>query len=102
MQIKLQKHFFLRYGLFYERKAGEFSDGLEEHYLKDEYIVDRDVLMRVALAGELKVSESRRSISKFFSQEAFDHGILDASKYKTYAFGYSCHRQLLLSLSLET
>lgn len=95
VQIKLQKYFFSKYGLFYERKAGEFADGLDEQYIKSESVVDREILMRVALAGDLRVSESRRSISKYFSQEAFDQDILDASRFKQYAFGYLCHKELL-------
>jgi hypothetical protein len=95
VQIKLQKHFFTKYGLFYERKAGEFADGLEEKYLGRESIVDREILMRVALASDVKVSESRGSISKFFSKDAFDQDVLKASRYREYALGYSCYQHLL-------
>lgn len=95
VQIALQKQFFSKFGLFYERKMGEFADGLEDGYIGKEALVDREILMRVALAGGLKVSESRRSIGKYFSQEAFDRDVLVASKHKEYAFGYSCHKELL-------
>jgi hypothetical protein len=54
VQIELEKHFFSEYGLFYERKAGEFADGLEESYITKDSIIDREVMMRVALARRTK------------------------------------------------
>ncbi|WP_344764081.1 AIPR family protein [Actimicrobium antarcticum] len=47
IQIRLQDEFFEKYGLYYERKRGEFSDGLHLGYIKEDVLVNRDMVIRV-------------------------------------------------------
>lgn len=43
IQVRLQREFFERYGLYYERKRGEFSDGMRSKYITDDLLVSRSV-----------------------------------------------------------
>ncbi len=87
IQIKLQKHFFDEYGLYYERKRGEFSDGLRSKYITETSLVDRDKLVRVCLAGDYKISQARSSISKFYKPGELE-ALLKVKDVAKYAYGY--------------
>jgi hypothetical protein len=87
IQIKLQKHFFDEYGLYYERKRGEFSDGLRSKYITETSLVDRDKLIRVCLAGDYKISQARSSISKFYQPGQLE-ALLKVKEIAKYAYGY--------------
>ena len=43
VQIKIQHYFFENFGIYYERKKGEYSDGLKEKYISRKQIVNREV-----------------------------------------------------------
>ena len=87
IQVKLQKHFFDEYGLYYERKRGEFSDGLRSEYITETSMVARDKLVRVCLASDYKVSQARSSISKFYRPGELD-SLLRVKDIAKYAYGY--------------
>ena len=93
VQIKLQKIFYEKYGLFYERKDGEFYDGLQAGYVDRDLVLNRGILMRVALANRFQLAEARSSIKKFFSPETFV-GQLRIGEVDAYAFGYRVYKHL--------
>lgn len=72
VQILLQKHLYERFGYFYERKAGEFYDGLTNGYIDERYIVKRAVLLRIAyaLSKRPNIATSRAS-SELFGADDF-------------------------------
>jgi hypothetical protein len=88
IQIKLQQHFFEVYGLYYERKKGEFSDGLHSHYIDQKLLVDRDKLIRVCLASDYRASHARSSITKFYSSQEDLEKIFKIGDVEKYAYGY--------------
>jgi hypothetical protein len=87
IQLKLQRELFEQYGLYYERKLGEFSDGIHYGYLPSTLIVKRERLVRVSLACEYRANQARSSVSKFFDENALASllKVKDAGKY---VFGY--------------
>jgi hypothetical protein len=87
VQVKLQKEFFEKYGLYYERKRGEFSDGIHYGYLPSSLIVQRDRLVRVSLACDYKASQARSNIIKFFTEAELPR-VLKVSDVPKYVFGY--------------
>jgi len=87
IQLKLQEAFFEQFGLFYERKLGEFSDGTHYGYLPSDLIVKRDRLVRVSLACSYRANQARCSISKFFEEDALAK-VLKVSEVAKYVFGY--------------
>jgi len=62
IQIKLQEEFFAKHGLYYERKRGEFSDGVHHGYLSRDLVVNREKLVRVSLACDYKVNQARSAL----------------------------------------
>lgn len=50
VQQKLQDMLFNEFGYFYERKRGEFFDGLEQKYINPKRIINRGNLLRAAYA----------------------------------------------------
>ena len=47
IQIDLQKYLFERYGWFYERKRGEYADGVRAGYINRSQIVNREDFLRL-------------------------------------------------------
>jgi hypothetical protein len=88
IQIALQKELFENYGLYYERKRGEFSDGIHYGYLSSKLVVNREKLVRVSLACEYRANQARSSISKFFNEGAIA-AVLKVKDAGKYAFGYT-------------
>lgn len=93
IQLKLQSQFFDSNGLYYERKKGEFNDGLRAGYITGDLLVGRDKLVRVCLAGDYKVSQARSSITKFYQPDQLDT-ILKITDVNKYAYGYEAMRHL--------
>lgn len=85
--MSIQTKLFEEYGLYYERKRGEFSDGLHCEYLTADQLVNRERLVRVSLACGYRVSETRSSISKFFNETSLAM-VLRAQDVGKYAYGY--------------
>jgi hypothetical protein len=87
IQVRLQKELFENYGLYYERKRGEFSDGIHYGYLSSTLVVNREKLVRVSLACGYNVNQARSSISKFFAEGAIA-SVLKVTDAAKYAYGY--------------
>ena len=95
VQIELQQQIFEEFGYFYERKKGEFFDGLKNHYTTKDKIIDREMLLRVGLAINGSPEVARRSSAKvLFSKESFDDILNDATDFRELFFGYTCNRYL--------
>ncbi len=99
VQKTLQKVFYEKYGLFYERKEGEFYDGKQSGYISLEKIVNRDVMLRIALALDYQISETRANVSSFFEHEHFKRLSLDPDNVDCYAFSYACYQEIEKLLS---
>jgi hypothetical protein len=93
IQLKLQQQFFATYGLYYERKRGEFADGIRSGYIARDQLVIREKVIRIALAAEYRVNQARSSISKFFDEDRL-RGLLKVKDVEKYAYGYEVERLL--------
>jgi len=91
IQLELQKEFFERYGLYYERKRGEFSDGLHAGYISESLVVNREKLIKVGLASEYRVNEARSSIQKIYLGDTLSK-TLRVQNVPRYAYGYEILR----------
>lgn len=91
--LELQKSIFERYGILFERKRGEFSDGVRDGYLTRDQILDRNAFAKIYFAAndELDEAVSRRAILKIrdASQIAADNSRLDH-----FCFGYYTYKAL--------
>lgn len=91
IQIDLQKNLFSTFGYFYERKRGEFLDGLRLNYIDKSKIIDRDVAMRICSTLKGQASQARRQGAKsFFTKAAFDKLLDNSVDYKAIFFGFKC------------
>lgn len=95
IQIELQKRIFEEFGYFYERKRGEFYDGLNNHYIDKSKIIDRSLFLRICYAISDKPSQARRNSDKvLFKKDSFDQILNDVSKTNIFVFGYLCYKNL--------
>jgi hypothetical protein len=53
IQIELQKKLYNDYGYLYERKAGEFHDGIQNGFVPKELVVDRSKFIGPSRGGRL-------------------------------------------------
>ena len=95
IQIELQDLLYKRHGFFYERKRGEFFDGLSSGYIAEEKIIDRSLFFRLCCSVEGMPKEARRSSDNvLFKKEFFDGVLNDVNKVDLYFFSYLCYLKL--------
>jgi hypothetical protein len=87
VQIHLQEQFFNAHGMFYERKKGEFSDGLRDGYITQAQIIDRYKIIRVALATSYQIKSIGAGTTRFFKSESLSD-LLKTKDIKKYVYGY--------------
>lgn len=89
IQIQLQKLIFQDFGLYYERKRGEFGDGIRQGYIQRNQIVDRERYLRICLAVKGEPVRARsNNAEKLFEKNMFDSILPDTSDYRKSIFGY--------------
>ena len=89
IQIQLQKLIFQDFGLYYERKRGEFGDGLRQGYIKRSQIIDRERYLRTCLAANGEPVRARSSnANKLFEKGIFDSILPDTSNYRKSIYAY--------------
>jgi hypothetical protein len=69
---RLQSHFYDKFGLFMERKRGEFFYGLIDKIVSKKEIVDRVDLARALTAYTGEPARARSSENRIFEEEGFD------------------------------
>lgn len=95
VQVKYQRQIYRDFGYFYNRKMGEFHDGLRQNFITRDKIVDRTIFMRAASAIQGEVAKARRNGEDIlFRQEYFDKIFEDTDIYRKYMYGYFCYMYL--------
>jgi len=95
IQIEIQSSIYRDFGYFYERKRGEFGDGLRSKYIDRSKIIDREIFLRICLSINGNPGQSRRaSTRQLFTKDIFGQTLSDVSKYKKYFFGYKAYEYL--------
>lgn len=89
IQIELQEKIYTTFGYFYERKKGEYGDGLHNKYISRDKIIDRVLFLRICLALKGEVSNARRSgETVLFRHNRFKQILENSDSYKKYFFGF--------------
>jgi hypothetical protein len=88
VQIDLQEAFFDDFGCYYERKKGEFSNGLAEKYITRKQIINRDTILRVAVCSHFQPSVTRTSINRLYADDYFSRYLPDAKNSSKLYYGY--------------
>jgi len=94
--ILLQKILFERFGILFERKRGEFGDGLNNGYIHKNQILERNLFFRIYCASN---GEINKAIEKrIFMSKALEDGILnDSTKLDNFYFGLKCFKRISTS-----
>jgi len=95
IQIEIQDKIYADFGYYYERKRGEFGDGLRNKYIDKSLIINRDLFIRICMAVDGKPSQARRNSEKVnFSEGNFNVVLKNSDKYKEFFYGFSCYEFL--------
>jgi len=95
IQIELQRSIFDRYGYFYERKRGEYADGIREGYIRRPQLIDRELFLRLCLCCDMNPAPARRSSRRqLFKEDVFNRTLNDPSRYHEYFFAFKCYETL--------
>lgn len=83
IQIRLQEELFKECGVYYERKKGEFGDGIRDGYIDASELIDRKTVIRVALASNYHSGTIRSGVLRYFKEGQLESllKIKDAEKY---------------------
>ncbi len=94
MHVNLQKVLFDRYGLLYERKRGEFSDGVDAGYIDKSQILERNLFLRIFLVTKGELNNARRK-RIFMKHQLTEAQLSDSASLEIFADGYALFRQLV-------
>lgn len=83
----IQRLLFERFGIFYERKRGEFSDGLKSGYIERRKILERNLFLRIFLAarGDIRDAAKKRI---FIQHKLSEAELTDAVALNQFADGF--------------
>jgi hypothetical protein len=82
----IQKTLFNLYGLLYERKRGEFADGLSSNYIQQESIIERNLFLRIFYSSNGKIHKGCQK--RLFQKNQFaDFDLTDLKAFKNFRHG---------------
>jgi len=91
IQIDLQKHLFEKHSWFYERKRGEYADGVRAGYVNKGQIVNREDFLRMCKCCDVDPANARRmGAEDIFEKQHFDTTLRDPNRFDEYFFAYKC------------
>jgi len=93
IQIRLQELFFKECGVYYERKKGEFGDGIRDGYIDPSELIDRKVIIRIALALNYQSGSIRSGILQYFKEGQLET-LLKTKDVERYAYGSEVLKRL--------
>ena len=95
IQIQLQNVLFEKYGMFYERKRGEYADGIKTGYIQRSQIVDREFFLRMCKCCDMEPADAKRmSQEQLFERQHFEKTLTDPNRFGEYYFAYQCFLKL--------
>jgi hypothetical protein len=95
VQIELQKVIFEEFGLYYERKLGEYGDGLKKGYIDRKKIIERELFLRICLSAQNNPAFARRSgQGVLFIKNTFDGILPNILSYRKYIFAFKTYQKI--------
>lgn len=89
IQIAIETAIFDTFGYFYERKKGEFFNGIDRKYIDKNLVVNRDDLLKAYLAWQGDASNARRSGREaMFKEKRFKEIMKNYADFKKMFFAY--------------
>ena len=93
-QIHLQKWLFNEYGALYERKRGEYSDGIIKGFISEDDIIDRSLFIKIYYLLQNKIS-SRKTNKIFVSHRWTNEDIENNELIIATLFGCQSYKRIL-------
>ncbi len=91
---KIQKIVFEKFGLLYERKRGEFADGLKNNYIRSEIIIERNMFLRLFYAANGMINKGAQK--RLFQGNNFPElDLEDGHAFDRFFVGLHVFRQLV-------
>lgn len=95
IQIQLQNFLFEKHDVFYERKRGEYADGVRADYIQRSQIVNRENFLRMCKCCDMEPSDAKRmSREQLFDRQHFEETLTDPNRFDEYFFTYQCFLKL--------
>jgi hypothetical protein len=86
---------FERYGALYERKKGEFGDGVRYKYIDRKQIIEREYFVRTCMALQGKPHNARSMVErKLFGEDTLKDILNDSTYVNLYFAGVIAHQYL--------
>ncbi len=104
IQIAIEEAIFDKFGYFYERKKGEFFNGIDRKYIDNKLIVNRFDLLKAYLAWQGDAANARRSgTDAMFKEKRFKEIMKKYADVKKMFFAYKLLKNIeSLEKSSET
>lgn len=93
LQVQIQKYLFDKYGLLYERKRGEFADGIFNGYINQDDVMERNLFFRMFFCSNGRITKAREK-KLFIKQGISFETLTEKEKSDNAFFGYLCFRKL--------
>lgn len=81
IQTKIQKNIYNEYGFLYERKRGEFYNGLQSGYIEKSKLIDRYEFLRAYYAFKGNPSSARQKGKEILFRIDYFNAIIDSPSY---------------------
>ncbi|MCA1967150.1 MAG: AIPR family protein [Flavobacterium sp.] len=92
LQIDLQKTLFDNYNLHYERKRGEFADGIYNNYITENSIIERNHFYKMFYASNGKIDKA--SEKKLFYKQGLTIDDFSKDELDNAYFGHLCFKRI--------
>ena len=94
VQVELQQEIFKDFGLYYERKRGEFSDGIAHGYILRNQLIDREDFLRCRVAINNPVSARRMAAGYLFDKPFFDSMFPSVDGFRKVVYAYKAYKSM--------
>lgn len=89
----LQEALYERFGIFFEKKRGEFGDGIAKGYITKSQVIERNLFLRIYLAAQGYINKSIQK--KLFLKYEMRSDFLDnIEALDQFYFAYLCYNEL--------
>jgi len=93
VHINLQKIIFSKFGLLYERKRGEFADGIHNKYINRDLVIERNLFLRLFYSSNGDISKGIQK--KLFQQNNLPDDILtNIEALDKFFIGYNVFKEI--------
>lgn len=91
--VRLQKAIFNNFGILYERKRGEFADGINQGYINPENILERNLFFRIIYASQGKINKAAER--KLFQEHDLGSDLpTNINKLNDFYFSFLCYKKI--------